>query len=70
VKLTKCQSKVIIADYNIDLLKINYRPVISEYADTITSYVYFPKITLPSRLSNYNDTLIDNFLRNLSKELF
>ena len=39
VNLDKFNSEVIIAgDYNIDLLKINDKPIISEYFDTITSH--------------------------------
>ena len=57
---------VIAGDYNIDLLKINDKPVISEYFDMLTSHSFFPKITLPTRLTNNNGTLIDNFLCKLT----
>ena len=50
--LQKSKSEIIIAgDYNIDLLKINEKPIICEYFDTIVSHGFFPKITMPTRLS-------------------
>ena len=37
-------SDVIVAgNYDIDLLKINDKPIISDYFDTITSHVFFLK---------------------------
>ena len=44
VYLNNNRNEVIIAgDYNIDLLKINDKPIICEYFDTITSHGFFPK---------------------------
>lgn len=66
-KLESNNTEVIIAgDYNINLLKID-KPVISDYFDMLTSHSFFPKITLPTRLSNNNGTLIDNFLCKLTE---
>ena len=71
VYLNNNRNEVIIAgDYNIDLLKINDKPILSEYFDTITSHGFFPKITLPTRLSDHHRTLIDNFLCKLCKGFF
>ena len=53
---------IIGRDFNIDLFKINNKPIINEYLDMVMSYGFFPKITLPTRLSDRNGTLIDNFL--------
>ena len=39
-------------DYNIDLLKINGKPMFSDYFDAITSLSFFPKITLPTRFTD------------------
>ncbi len=56
-------SKVINAgDFNIDLLKIADKEVLAEYFDMLTSHSFFPKITLPTRLSNKHGTLIDNIV--------
>ena len=53
---------IIAGDYNIDLLKIHEKAIFSDYFDAITSLGFFPKITLPTRFSDLNGTLIDNFI--------
>ena len=58
---------VIAGDYNINLLKINEKNIISDYFDMLTSHSFYPKITLPTRLTNNNGTLIDNFLCKLTE---
>jgi len=50
-------------DFNIDLLRINEKQVISEYFDSVVSSGFIPKITLPTRLSKTRGSLIDNFRR-------
>ena len=50
--LDRCNSDVIIGgDFNIDLLKVNDKPIVSEYLYMVISHGLFPKITLPTRLS-------------------
>ena len=67
MKLNKLKSEFIVAgDYNIDLLKINDKPIISYYFDTITSHWYFHKTPLSTRHIHYNGTLLGTFLCNLS----
>ena len=68
--LNKRSSDVLIAgDFNIDLLKVHEKPAFSNYFDTIISHSFFPKITLPTRFSARNGTLIDNFVFKLSNRL-
>ena len=65
--LQKKQCEVVIeGDYNIDLLKVKQKPVFNQYLDTLISLSFFPKITLPTRLSNKRGTLIDNFVCKFS----
>ncbi len=60
-KLESNNNEVIITgDFNIDLLKINDKPIISEYFDLLTSHRFYPKITVPTTLTNNHGTLIDN----------
>ena len=60
-QLGNSRSNTIIAgDFNIYLLKINVRPVFCDFFDTLISNSYEPKITLPTRFSNNNCTLMDN----------
>ena len=48
----KINSEIIITgDLNIDLLKINQRPIFSEFYDILTANSYLPKITLPTRFT-------------------
>ena len=69
-KLERAHSDVIIAgDFNIDLLKIHEKPIFGDYFDAITGHSFSPKITLPTRFSNLNGTLIDNFLYKISQRL-
>ncbi len=55
-------NKAIIAI--IDLLKINNKHVVSDYFDS-----FYPKITLPTRLSNNHGTLIDNIFCKLTETM-
>ena len=47
---------------NIDLLKIKEKDFVNEYFDMIVASGFFPRITLPTRISNSGATLLDNFL--------
>ena len=58
---------IIGGDINIDLLKINEKPIINEYYETLLSNGFTPKITYPTRLTRNNGTLIDNFFCKISK---
>ncbi len=58
---------IITGDFNIHLLKINEKQVFSEYFDMFTNHCFYPKITLPTRLSNKHGPLIDNFLCKLTE---
>ncbi len=40
---------------------------ISEYFDILTSNSFYPKITVPTRLSSNHGTLIDNFFCTLTE---
>ena len=58
----KCNSEIIITgDFNINLLKINVRPIFSDFYDILTTNGFLPKITLPTRFTETSGTLIDNF---------
>ena len=51
-------------DYNIDLLKVKMNKHYCNYFDDVVSNGFFPKITLPTRLSDHSSTLIDNIFTN------
>ena len=52
---------IVTGDFNINLLKIKERPIFSEFFDILTSNIYLPKITLPTRFTDSAGTLIDIF---------
>ncbi len=56
---------IITGDFSLDLLKLNENNVISEYFDMLPSNNFYPKIPLPTRLTNNHGTLIDNFQQNI-----
>ena len=67
LRLKKTKGEIaIVGDYNTDLLKIEHKPIIRDYLDSIMTQGFFPKITLPTRFSDLNGTLIDNVLCRLS----
>ncbi len=57
---------ILAGDFNIDLLKINEKNIISEYFNMLTSNSFYLKITVPTRLTNTHGTLIDKFLCKLT----
>ncbi len=62
------QEVIIAGDFNIDLLQINDLCIVADYFDMLTSYNFYPRITVPTRLSNKHGTLIDNFLCKLTEK--
>jgi hypothetical protein len=64
-KLNKSKALTILAgDFNLDLLKVNHKPVINEYLETLLSHSFNPKIIHPTRLAHNSATLIDNIFSN------
>ena len=57
---------ILTGDLNINLLKINDKPIFNEFLDTVISHSFYPKITLPTRLTTQRGTLLDIFYCKLS----
>ena len=57
-------SAYLCGDYNIDLLKVKTNRHYCSCFDDVVSNGFFPKITLPTRLSDNSSTLIDNIFTN------
>ena len=51
-------------DFNIDLLNSETVPDTKDFFDSITSNLFVPHITLPTRITNRSQTLIDNIFSN------
>ena len=59
------RSTYICADFNIDLLRIHKKHNYRNFFDTVLSAGFHPKITLPTRITDTSNTLIDNILVNV-----
>ena len=58
---------MILGDFNIDLLKINEKEHVNAFFYSMISSGYFPKLTLPTRITSNSRTLIDNcFVKSLA----
>ena len=58
---------IIVGECNIDLLKNNDNPTFGNYFNSLVAQSFFPQITLPTRFSDQNCTIIDNILCKLTK---
>ena len=58
-------SSYICGDFNINLLKIKVKAHYNTFFENTLSSGFFPKITLPTRISETCSTLIDNILTNV-----
>ena len=60
------QNKItyLCGDFNIDLLKIDTDENIKSFYSTLTSNLFVPHITLPTRITSHSQTLIDNIFSN------
>ena len=58
------KKKYLIGDFNVDLLKIDEDSKSSNYFDTMTSNLFVPHITIPTRITSRSKTLIDNIFSN------
>ena len=54
-------------DYNINLLKMHEKNSYKEFFKTMLVHSYLPNITLPTRLTDTSNTLIDNVFANSAK---
>ena len=55
---------VLIADWNLDLLKHNRHRPTAEFLDIMYSKMFFPLITRPTRITSHTATLLDNIFIN------
>ena len=66
--IDKTNSDIIIAgEFNINILKINETNIVGGCFDMLILNSFYPHITLPTRFSNNNGTLIDNLFCRIDK---
>ena len=51
-------------DFNIDLLKLNVKDHYHTFFNNLIAAGYFPRISLPTRITNHSATLLDNIFTN------
>ena len=51
-------------DFNIDLLKLNVKDHYHTFFNILIAAGYFPRISLPTRITNHSATLLDNIFTN------
>ena len=54
----------LLGDFNIDLLKLETDDNINSFYNILTSNLFVPHITLPTRITSHSKTLIDNIFSN------
>ena len=57
---------VVAGDFNVNLLQVNERPLFRDFADSVVSCGFVPKIIHPTRFTDTRGTLLDNFFCKLS----
>ena len=58
---------IITGDVNIDLLKNYNNATLGNYFNSVVAQSFFPQITLATKFSDHNSTLIDNYLCKLKR---
>ena len=58
---------IIVGDFNMNLLQLNEKELFSDYLDSFVCHGFFPKITLPTRFSRRNCSLIDQIYCKISE---
>ena len=61
----KTPNVLLAGDYNLNLLKVNELRTHSDFLDLLMLHNLYPQITVPTRFSKFNATLIDNFFCKL-----
>ena len=54
----------LIGDFNIDLMKTEFDVTTSQFFDTMSTNLFVPHITYPTRITTTTSTLIDNIFSN------
>ena len=60
---------ILAGDFNINVIKLNENEIYINFFDTLVSNSLYPQLTLPTRFTRKNGTLIDNFFCKLSKSI-
>ena len=66
IKKITHENKIIYlsGDFNINLLNVASDKDTNEFYEIMTSHLFIPHITLPTRITTHSQTLIDNIFSN------
>ena len=62
--------RVLLGDFNLDLLKFESHPSTENFLNTLGSYCFQPQIIQPTRITDHSATLIDNTFFNSVEHFF
>ena len=60
----KSTPSILAGDLNLDLIKADTHPHTLSFVNLLTSYAFLPCINVPTRVTEFSATLIDNFFIN------
>ena len=55
---------ILVGDFNIDLLNLQFKESVEHFYNNLTSYFFLPFILQPTRITEHSKTLIDNIFFN------
>ena len=58
----------IMGDFNLNLMNHQSHQLTAEFLDVMFGYMFFPLITLPTRITSHTATIIDNIFTNHSDD--
>ena len=58
---------VFLGDFNIDLSQNKEKKEVNHFLDILSSHSFFPRILLPTRITQQTETLVDNIKTNSTK---
>ena len=62
------KSVILLGDFNVDLMKCDNH-LINEFLDSLSSHLFLPHITQPTRIRDSSKTLIDSIFSNILIEI-
>ena len=58
------KSVILLGNFNVDIMKCDNHHSTNEFLDSLSSHLFLPHITQPTRIRDSSKTLIDNIFSN------
>ena len=65
---SESKSVILLGDFNVDLMKCDNHHSANEFLDSLSSHLFLPHITQPTRIRDSIKTLIDNIFSNINRK--